>query len=538
MDNFGYLLLSRSHNQTMNTLIFDMAILFVLVPILKYFFDDIQLTYKILLNKFINTYKSKIEFTGWENLLEGNFTYEYPLPMTAICHYLSNNNICTNLKYFNPVKNGNFYYDNSSSNNQKDSNISYLINFGNNIYIGDDMYIDYTYHSIQCSKESKSDGNWKIIIVLKSNKKTIIEINKFILKCIKEYENYLNEKSNNKIYHFIFQGNQGNQSNQSITSNKKLIFSSSVLSDYSNLDKTSYETFSNLESEHNTMLIKDINRLKDLEYYKKTGNRRKKGYLFYGPPGCGKTSSVIAMALEDKRHIIEISMSRIKTNQDLENLFNLTEINGIKFEKHQIILLFDEIDTGFSIQQNIKLEKKNNKTKIKTSENKTSENKTSENKTSENKTSENKTKDTIVNKPLEKDDIILKLLTKYDDTTNCNFIKKDNDSINLGCILSRFDGVGSYNGIIIIATTNCKDQISPALYRNGRLNPVFFNYITKKQIKSMIEKFYDIILTEKEIEKLPDIEIKMSHSTIKKLLDDYDDNLPELLIYLGNLKKN
>ena len=41
MDNFGYLLLSRSHNQTMNTLIFDMAILFVLVPILKYFFDDI-----------------------------------------------------------------------------------------------------------------------------------------------------------------------------------------------------------------------------------------------------------------------------------------------------------------------------------------------------------------------------------------------------------------------------------------------------------------------------------------------------------------
>ena len=46
------------------------------------------------------------------------------------------------------------------------------------------------------------------------------------------------------------------------------------------LIKFHFRTFSNLESEHNTMLIKDINRLKDLEYYKKTGNRRKKGYLF------------------------------------------------------------------------------------------------------------------------------------------------------------------------------------------------------------------------------------------------------------------
>ena len=521
MDNFGFLLLSRSHSQSMNTLVFDMAILFVLVPILKYFFEDIQQTYTNLINKFINTYKSKIEFIGWENLSNGTFSYEYPLPMTAICHYLSNNNICTNLKYFNPSKNGNFYYDTPVSSYMKDNTISYLINFGNNIYIGDDMYLDYTYHTVQCSKESKSDGNWKINIVVKSNKKTIIEINNFIIKCIKEYENYLDEKSKNKIYHFIFQGSIEKTNNMN-----KLIFSSSVLSDYSNSDKMSYETFNNLESEHNNMLIKDINKLKDLEYYKKTGNRRKKGYLFYGPPGCGKTSSVVAMALEDKRHIIEISMSRIKTNQDLENLFNLTEINGVKFEKNQIILLFDEIDIGFTVPPKKKSDKK---------------------KTSETNTGENKT--------LQKEDIILKLLNKQDEMMSCDFTKKDNDSINLGCILSRFDGVGSYNGIIIIATTNCKDKLSPALYRNGRLNPVFFNYISRMQIKSMIEKFYNIELTDKQIEKLPDIDLKISHSTIKKLFDDYDrcddcddcdgydacdgckEKLSDLLIYLENYKK-
>ena len=496
MDNLGFLLMSRSHSQSFNTLIFDMGILFVLVPILKYFFEDIQQTYTNLINKFFNTYKSKIEFTGWENLSSGSFSYEYPLPMTAVCHYLSNNSICTNLKYFNPSKNGAIYYDASPvPAYMKDKTISYLVNYGNNISIGNDMYLDYTYHSVQCSKESKSDGNWKVNIIIKSNKKSIDEISKFVSKCIKEYDNYLEEKSKNKIYHFIFQGTSDRNGQ------RKMIFSSSILSDYSNPDKMSYETFSNLESEHKTMLQKDLNRLKDLEYYKKTGNKRKKGYLFYGPPGCGKTSSVIAMALEDKRHIVEISMSRLKSNEDLENLFNITEIHGVKFEKNQVILLFDEIDTGISALQKRK--------------------------------TEDKSPEEI--KSQQKDDIIFKLLSKDEDTTYSEVMKKDNDNINLGCILSRFDGVGSYNGIIIVATTNCKDRLSPALYRNGRLNPVFFNYINKEQIKLMIEKFYETTLDEEMLKKLPDINKKLAHSTIKKLIDDYDDNLPALISYFENL---
>ena len=50
--------------------------------------------------------------------------------------------------------------------------------------------------------------------------------------------------------------------------------------------------------------MNDIKRLRDIEYYQKNGIKRKKGYLFYGHPGCGKTLSVIAMALEDNRHIL------------------------------------------------------------------------------------------------------------------------------------------------------------------------------------------------------------------------------------------
>lgn len=485
MDNLGFFLMSRSHSETFYR---DMIILFMVIPLFKYFFDDISYTINYLRNSLFNDFKNKIEFTGWENLYSGIYSYDYPLPMTAICHRLSQKNICTNLRYFNPSRNGNVYGENVQ-NFYKDKSISYIVNYGKNIKIEDDLFLDFNYFSVEKSKESKSDANWKVNIILKSKNKSIIEINKFINICIKEFDEFLEEKSRNKIYHFIYQGKDK-------SNDKKLNFSTSVLSDFSDADKTNYETFQNIYSEHKENLLKDINRLKDMEYYKKTGNKRKKGYLFYGPPGCGKTSSVIAMALEDKRHILEISMSRVKTNEELELLFNISEINGVKIQKNKIIMLFDEIDTGSKI-----LKKR-----------------------------EGESQEQEEQKPDKKDEIIYKLMNKDDD----DFLKKD-DQVHLGCILSRFDGVGSYNGLIIVATTNCKEKLSPALYRNGRLNPVFFDYISREQIKQMIEDYFKIKLSSEEILKLPCKSSKISHSSLRKYLEDYENNHDELITFLETL---
>jgi len=487
MDNLGFFLMSRSHSETFYR---DIFILFMIVPLFKYFFGDVTHTINYLKNVIFNEYKNKIEFTGWENLYSGIFHYDYPLPMTAICHYMSQNNICTNLRYFNPSRNGNMYGENIPS-YYKDKNISYIINYGKNIKIDNDLFIDFNYYAIETSKESKSDGNWKVNIVLKSKNRTITEINKFINQCIKQFDEFLEEKSKNKIYHFIYQGKDK-------SNDKKLNFSTSILSDFSDEDKTNYETFKNIYSEHKEMILKDISRLKDINYFKKTGNKRKKGYLFYGPPGCGKTSSVIAMALEDKRHIIEISMSRIKTNEELELLFNVSEINGIKIQKNKVILLFDEIDTGSKLLKKREGEHHDDDQKID-----------------------------------KKDEIIYRLMNK-DNDDDMTF-KKD-DQVHLGCVLSRFDGVGSYNGLIIVATTNCKEKLSPALYRNGRLNPVFFDYISRDQIKQMIEDYFNKKLSSEEILKLPCKSSKISHSSLRKYLEDYETNLDELLEFLNTLK--
>ena len=116
--------------------------------------------------------------------------------------------------------------------------------------------------------------------------------------------------------------------------------------------------------------------------------------------------------------------------------------------------------------------------------------------------------------------MILSLLNKnsgYDSNTYNN--NKDDD-LNLGCVLSRLDGIGNYNGLILIASTNCKDNLSPALYRSGRLSPMFFDYCRRDDIINMIEYNYNIKLTREQISKLPDRTHCITPATLRKYIDE------------------
>ena len=112
--------------------------------------------------------------------------------------------------------------------------------------------------------------------------------------------------------------------------------------------------------------------------------------------------------------------------------------------------------------------------------------------------------------------------------------KKEDDALNLGCILSRLDGIGNYNGLKIIAATNCKEKLSPALYRHGRLTPVFFDFCRKEDIKSMIEHFYQVTLSEKEYSLLPDRTHQISPAAIRKYMEDYENDMKGLIKFLNS----
>jgi len=447
------------------------------------------------LNYLINKIKPKytnIEIVGWEFLNNGLYTFEYPHNMTAINYYIYAKNKSKNFRYFNSKRNGIFFSDEIRDMLDNDTSPNYILGDSHNILVDDDIYVSiYTedIHTDNSQIEKKSVLNWKIVMIIKSYKHDSTHVQDFITKCILEYEKYTSSKSKNKTYHFIYQGKHSN----------KLVFSTKLISDFSNPDNKNYETFETIYHSNKEMLIKDIKRLHDTDYYKRTGLKRKKGYLFYGKPGTGKTATVMGMSDFDKRHIIEVPLSRVKTNNELEAILTLTHINNIKFYPHNIIILFDELDIGTKL---------NRKPKSKDYEN------------IMNHSDENNN----INKFIKKSD--------DDDEIACEIVK---DKLSLDTLLSRFDGIGNYAGLIIVGTTNNIDNIDPALYRDGRLSLVKFDYATNIDIENIIKQYYQIeIIDQILIERINKLDKKFSHAKLRYKLEHYD-SIEDLVSYLETL---
>ncbi|NPA05356.1 MAG: replication factor C large subunit [Crenarchaeota archaeon] len=69
----------------------------------------------------------------------------------------------------------------------------------------------------------------------------------------------------------------------------------------------------------------------------------KKAALFYGPPGCGKTSLVEAAAHEYKLELIEMNASDFRRKEDIERIAKTAATQLSLFGRRRIILL-DEVD--------------------------------------------------------------------------------------------------------------------------------------------------------------------------------------------------
>jgi DNA replication protein DnaC len=287
-------------------------------------------------NKIILYFRNytSVEIIGWETFSCALEMIEYPNSIIAINHYIYTNNKGFEYKYFNIDKNGVRLTDDLIK-ALKNKECNYLLtSTKKEIELYEDIYI-----MIQKSNQRLNDGytiTTKISMKLISYNHSVKYIDEFINRCILEYNDYMDKKIKNKCYHFIYQGKK----------NDKMIFASNIISSNDKIDSNckNYETFDSIFHSNKNMIMKDIDRLHDLEYYKKTGMRRKKGYLFYGLPGTGKTSTVMAMSNYDNRHIIEVPYDRVKTNEEFESILSLKKINDIKLCSENIIILFDELD--------------------------------------------------------------------------------------------------------------------------------------------------------------------------------------------------
>ena len=80
-------------------------------------------------------------------------------------------------------------------------------------------------------------------------------------------------------------------------------------------------------------------------WYEARGIPYQLGFLFYGPPGCGKTSTIKAIARLLDRHIINVNdIDKIKKVSDLKNIFYGDYINGRYIPTNKRIYVIDEFD--------------------------------------------------------------------------------------------------------------------------------------------------------------------------------------------------
>ncbi len=476
-----FMMLGRQHDGSFASIIANVLIAVIGIPFLKIVVSSYITNFDNWFSgsTWSSRHKYSLKFDGYEVISNGRNNIRYSYPLLAICHLLLNENKINRAAYINKKNNGQAHYKDEDIENEE---LAYILDAWQQFNYSKTMQVQFSKSKVQSEKQR--DNMWSIQLIISSTE-SMKELNAFVERAIREYKRFIEHKTRNKIYHFIYKGAGASEDDEGCES-----WSMSVLSDLDDARNTNYETFDTLFTPNKQHLIADLERLKDLDYYKRTGLKRKKGYIFYGPPGCGKTSSVIAMANHDRRHILEIPMSRVKTNGEIEEILNLTSINGVEFSKEQIILLFDEIDVGAEALRKRKSEEICAPAAA------------------------------PVQPPLQQGQ---------------HQPVKPIDAICLGTLLSRLDGVGSYNGIVIVATTNCIEQLSPAIYRHGRLNPVEFGFMKQTDMIKMIETFYNTQLTDDQIVKLPTQEHEITPASLRYYLEQNIDALPRLIEFLRTL---
>ena len=233
---------------------------------------------------------------------------------------------------------------------------------------------------------------------------------------------------------------------------------------YSEFKFESGKTFSNVFYPEKTDIVQRLDFFtQNKAWYKQRGIPYTMGFLFYGDPGCGKTSTIKAIANHTQRHIVSVPLNKIKTAKELLNVFYNTNINykDIPLEKRLYVLEdIDAADLKDTVGERSEKEK---------------------NKDEEDNGSSNK----------EDSGVDLNFLGLLKNTAA--FDKKFGaQKLTLASLLEVLDGVMEMEGRMLIITTNYPEKLDKALIRPGRIDmKVHFGPMNGENIIRMYKHFFE-----------------------------------------------
>ena len=403
-------------------------------------------------------------------------------------------------------------------------------------------------------KNSEAQDFKKInFTIMMSRDKRVDEMYNFIEKCEKTYNKKIEDRMTDKIFIYEFLQSENTRSSSSDDDwndgRKDQKLSNILCSEYQlnttkDLKKNCF--FTDVDK-----IIKRIEFfINNKPWYESRGIPYQLGFLFFGPPGCGKTSTIKAIARELDRHIVNVNdIDKIKKVSDIKNIFYGDYINGRHIPTHKRLYVIDEFDKILD-----SISEKPAISNAAAAMNAMSANLLngimgmgmtgdagsgvivvdSDTSSCENGNGD-ASNENGKRKATKKDD---DGMIKGKQNGPAASLMKQKSVINDADILTIMDGLVETSGRIIICTANDPSKISEPFKRPGRLDEhIEFTKCTRSMIVQLLELFYCTTLSEEQAAKINntenDIQFKYSPAEINKFcfnnLTNVDDVINEIM---------
>lgn len=235
------------------------------------------------------------------------------------------------------------------------------------------------------------------------------------------------------------------------------------------------------------------------DWYDAKGIPHTLGIVMYGHPGCGKTSTIKAIANETKRHIFNISLGAIKTKEAIKDLFYNDNVNILQDGKMEMlnipikqrVYVIEDIDAMDSvvIKRSAEDTEKEQERKLKL--------------------------DAEIEwlKQTQGKDVAQRMIQGKEE--------KEEDKLDLATLLNVLDGVRETPGRIIILSTNYPERLDEALLRPGRFDMMLeFEKHSAQVLKLHLERHYDTKLSEAQWKRIniPALHFKWTPAEVSQIL--------------------
>ncbi len=269
----------------------------------------------------------------------------------------------------------------------------------------------------------------------------------YVEQCNATYDRHMANKLGTNLYYFdmMVQSKQSSRSGlQNPLPTQTLLFTKHRFQTSRTFSNVFFEQRADVEAHTRFFLDRK-------DWYEQKGIPHTLGFMFHGEPGCGKTSTIKAIANVAHRHIINLQLSEIKSKDQLRNLFFNDELqvydNG-KTERYTIpvnerMYVIEDIDAMGDI---------------------------------------------VLRREWKQPDA-----PKQTTVDELGFVKEvESNPIDLSFLLNLLDGTLETSGRILAISTNFPERIDRALIRPGRIDMILhFKKCSRAILREMVESFYD-----------------------------------------------